>query len=160
MAHPANVRAGMLGALTLAILAGALAWSLRPGHAGYATPDECLDAYRAARLAGDAPRYRACLAEPLRSETERTYADDRSLADALRRETAGVKSWVEVGAPDVQGERAVATVDEVRATGQRRLRFHLERAGGGWLIARVEKDAERAPDVRYGTRVGEEGAPD
>jgi hypothetical protein len=160
MAHHAKVRAALLGALTLAALAGALAWSVGPRPSSYATPEECLEAYRTACLAGDAPRYRACLGEPLRSETEHSYADDHALADALRRQTDGVKNWVEVGVPEVRGGRAVATVDEVRATGQRRLRVHLERAGGGWLVVGVERGEERAPDVRYGTRLGAEGAPD
>jgi hypothetical protein len=146
----------LLLGLTCAVLAGVLAWSLRPRAAGYATPSECLEAYREACRAGDAAQYRRCLGEPLRSEVRQSYPDDAALAEALRRETQGVKGWVEVGPPDEQGERAAASVEEVRETGQRRLRFSLEHSQAGWLIVRVEKGAEQTPEVRYGTRVGEE----
>jgi len=143
-------------ALTCAVLAGALTWSLRPRPAGYGTPAECLEAYREACRAGDAARIRRCLGEPLRSEVRHNYPGDEALAEALRRENRGVKGWVEVGPPVEQGGRATADVEEVRATGQRRLRYHLELSQGGWLIVRVEKGAEQTPEVRYGTRVGEE----
>jgi hypothetical protein len=115
-----------------------------------------LEAYREACRAGDAARYRRCLGEPLRSEVRQSHPDDATLAEALRRETREVKGWVEVGPPDERGERAIASVDEVRETGQRRLRFYLEQSRDGWLIVRVEKGAEQTPEVRYGTRVGEE----
>jgi hypothetical protein len=144
-------------ALTCAVLAGALAWSLRPRPTGCRTPAECLEAYREACRAGDAARYRRCLGEPLRSEVRHNYSGDEALAEALRRETRGVKGWVEVGPPDEQGGRAVANVEEVRQTGQRRLRYYLEHSQDGWLIVRVEKGPEQTPEVRYGTRVGEEG---
>ena len=144
-------------ALTCAVLAGAVAWSQRPRPTGCRTPAECLEAYREAYRVGDAERYRRCLGEPLRSEVRQDYPSDEALAEALRRETREVKGWVEVGTPDEQGGRAIANVEEVRATGQRRLRFYLERSQEGWLIVRVEKGAEQSPEVRYGTRVGEEG---
>jgi hypothetical protein len=149
----------LLVALTCAALTGALAWSLRPRPTGCATPAECLEAYREACRAGDAARYRRCLGEPLRSEVRQNYPDDAALAEALRRETRGVKGWAEVGAPDEQGERTIASVEEVRATGQRRLRVYLDHSQAGWLIVRVERGPEQTPEVRYGTRVGEEGEP-
>ena len=96
------------------------------------------------------------MGEPLRSQVGQTYPGDEALAEALRREARGVKGWVEVGPPDEQDGRAVANVEEVRETGQRRLRFILEDSRDGWLIVRVEKGAEQKPEVRYGTRVGEE----
>jgi hypothetical protein len=147
-------------ALTCAVLAGALAWSLRPGPTGCSRPAECVEAYRQARDAGDVARYRRCLGEPLRSQVRHTYPGDEALAEALRREARGVKGWVEVGPADDQAGKAVANVDEVRETGQSRLRFYLEHSQEGWVIVRVERGSEQAPDVRYGTRVGEEtGAP-
>ncbi len=145
-------------ALTCAVLAGAVAWSLRPRPTGCRTPAECLGAYREACRAGDAARYRRCLGEPLRSEVRHAYPDDAALAGALRREARGVKGWVEVGPPDDQGGRATAEVEEVRETGQRRLRLDLEQSPDGWVIVRIEKGAEQPPDIPYGTRVGEEGS--
>jgi hypothetical protein len=147
----------LLVALTGAVLVGALAWSLRSGPIGCRTPAECLGAYREACRAGDAVRYRRCLGEPLRSEVRQTYPGDEALAEALRREARGVKGWVEVGPPDEQGGRAIANVEVVRETGQSRLRYYLKRSQDGWLIVRVEKGTEQTPEIRYGTRVGEEG---
>jgi hypothetical protein len=138
-------------------VAGALAWSLRPRPGGCGTPAECLATYREACQAGDAERYLRCLGEPLRSQVGHTYPGDDALAEALRREARRVKGWVEVGPPDETGGRAIANVEVVRETGQSRLRVYLERSQEGWLIVRVEKGAEQMPDVRYGTRVGEEG---
>jgi hypothetical protein len=85
-----------------------------------------------------------------------TYPADDALAESLRREARRVKGWVVVGPPDETGGRAVATVEVVRETGQSRLRVFLEGFQEGWLIVRVEEGAEQPPDVRYGTRVGEE----
>jgi hypothetical protein len=144
-------------ALTCAVLAGVGAWSLRLRPLGWGTPAECLDAYRTACQAADAAGYRQCLGEPLRSEVRQSYPDDEGLAEALRRETRGINGWVEVGLQDEQGGRAIATVEEVRESGQRRQRLYLERSQDGWLVVRVEKGAEQTPAVRYGTRVGEEG---
>src|SRR3954471_23739588 len=141
-------------ALTCAVLAGAVAWSLRPRPTECRTPAECLEAYREACRAGDAARHRRCLREPLRSEVRHACPGDEALAAALRREARGVKGWVEVGPPDEQGGRTIVNVEEVRETGQRRLRFYLDRSPEGWLVVGVEKGAEQTPDVRYGTRVG------
>jgi hypothetical protein len=145
-------------ALTCVVLVGAIAWSLRPRSTVCRTPAECLEAYHEARRAGDAVRYRRCLGEPLQSQVRKTYPDDEALAESLRLEGRGIKGWADVGAPDEQGGRAIATVEEVRETGQRRLRFYLEHSPEGWLIVRIERGAEQAPDVRYGTRAGEETA--
>jgi hypothetical protein len=150
----------VLGGLTLAILMVVLAWSRKPKGSGYATPDACLAAFRDATLDGDAVRYRSCLGEPLRSETQRRYADDAALIAALREGTRGVKHWVEASRPDEQGDRAFALVEEVRVTGQRRLEVYLERSGAGWLIVRVEKGEERPAAVRYGTPAGEPSRPE
>jgi hypothetical protein len=145
-------------AVTCGVLTGTLAWSLRLPPAGYGTPAECVDAFRDACRTGDAARYRRCLGDPLRSEVRQTCPGDDSLAESLRREARGLKGWVQVGPPDEQRDRAVANVEEVRETGQRRLRLWLERSSEGWLVVRLEMGAEQAPDVRYGTRVGEERA--
>jgi hypothetical protein len=144
--------------LTVVVLAGAVIWSLRPGGTGCRTPVECLAIYRDACREADAARYRRCLGEPLASQMRNAYPGDEALAESLRRDAREVKGWVEVRLPDLEGARAVADVEEVRETGQRRLRFFLEQSHKGWFIVRVEKGVEQRPDVRYGTRVGEEGA--
>jgi hypothetical protein len=139
-----------------AALAGALTWSLVPGRIVGRSPDACLEAYREACRAGDAVKYRRCLGEPLLSQMRQAYPDDEALADALRRDSRGIKGWMELGAPNEYGDEAVANIEEVRESGQRRLRIFLEHSQKGWLIVRVDKGPEQNPDFRYGTRVGEE----
>jgi hypothetical protein len=150
----------LLSGLTLAVLIAALVSPRKPKQSGYATPDDCLAAFRDATLDGNAVRYRSCLGEPLRSEIQRAYTDDTTLAAALREGVRGVKHWVEAGQPKEQENRAVAIVDEVRATGQRRLQVSLERSGMGWLIVRIEKGDERPAAVRYGTPAQELSRPE
>jgi hypothetical protein len=142
--------------LTGAVLAAASTWSLRPGRAGFRTPAECLEVYRDACRTGDAASYRRCLGEPLLSQVRRVFPTDETLAESLRRDRREVKGWVEIVRPDELGGRTVSSVEEVRESGQRRLRFFFEDLHDGWLIVRVEKGAEQTPDIRYGTHVGEE----
>jgi hypothetical protein len=150
----------VLVGLTLAVLIAALAWSRSAKERRYATPEDCLAAFRDATLDQDAARYRSCLGEPLRSQVQSRYADDAALAAALREEIQGVKHWVEAGRPEAQDDRAVAVVEEVRVTGQRRLQVYLEHSRAGWLIVRVEKGDEKPAAVRYGTTAGEPTRPE
>jgi hypothetical protein len=76
-----------LAALTSAVPAGALAWSLRPRPTGSSTPAECLEAYHQACRAGDAEHYRRCLGERPRPEVLQNYPGDAARAEALRRPT-------------------------------------------------------------------------
>ncbi len=146
--------------ISVAVLVAALAWSRLAKPRGYVTPEDCLGAFRDATLDGDAARYRGCLGEPLRSQVQQSYPYDAALATALREGIQGVKHWVEAGAPQEQGDRAVASVDEVRVTGQRRLRVYLERSHAGWLVVRVEKGDEKPAAVRYGTTAQQPSRPE
>ena len=138
--------------LILGLLAAAVWWSQR-SKPGFPNPEDCLEAYREACLAGDAEKYLSCLSEPLRSEQARAGAGQ--LGKQLRQGMAGVTGWATQSLA-VEGSAARAEVEEVRRTGTRQLRFRLERSGSGWLIAGVEASPERPAAVPYGTRVGEE----
>jgi hypothetical protein len=154
-----RLRMRMVLVLTLAFLALALYWS--PRRAGYATPTECLDRYGEAGRAGDVARYRSCLGEPLRSEMERRFPDAAALAEFLRASMKDIKSWVQLE-PRIDGSAARVDVEEVRVTGQRRLRFQLARSGKGWLIVGIEQPQEVSPVIPYGThisKVPEEASP-
>ncbi len=153
-------RVVLLAGISIAVLVAALTWSRLAKPRGFATPEDCLGAFRDATLDGDAARYRSCLGEPLRSQVQQGYPDDGALASALREGVQGVKHWVEAGRPEEQGDRAVARVDEVRVTGQRRLQVYLERSHAGWRIVRVEKGEEKPAAVRYGTTAQQPSRPE
>ena len=118
---------------------------------GFATPADCLDAYRDASKDGDMARYLRCLGEPLRSEQQRTLD-----SDALRRRLEDVKGWTRLE-PVIQELSAYVDVDQVRTSGTARVRFHLQRVdqGQGWLIVRVDAPKEVPAPVPYGTHVSE-----
>jgi hypothetical protein len=146
-----RLRVGIVLVLTPVLLALAVYWS--PGRSGFATPAECLDAYREASRAGDVAAYRSCLGEPLRSENARRFADAGALAAFLRDDMKDVKSWVQLLDPGAEGTVARVDIEEVRSTGTRRLRFHLARSGAGWLIVGVEPAQEVPAIIPYGTHV-------
>jgi hypothetical protein len=151
-----RLRLVLIGVVSAAGLL-ALALSRPTGRQGFATPGECLEAYRGASETGDAARYLRCLAEPLRSRTRQHFPEPERLAEALRQDMEGVKGWVVTSAPAVEGDTARAEVDVVRQDGVRRLRFHLERSGGGWLVAGVGSPQARPAAVPYGTHVKDAG---
>jgi hypothetical protein len=160
MTANSSKRAALLVLVTVAGLIVILRWSggsnAPGGGSGFATPAACLDAYRDAVQEGDAAAYLLCLGEPLRSETRRHHLGDAELAEALRRQMRGVKSWVVSESPEERGDRASAIVEEVRSSGVRAVRFQLARSGAGWLIVGIDRGDERAAGIPYGTRVGNE----
>lgn len=155
---PQRLRAVLVLVVALGLVALAVRWSA--GRRGFATPADCLEAYGAACLAGDVAGYLSCLGEPLRSETRQCFADDQELAEWLRQTMKDVKSWTQLLAP-VAGSGAEVDVDEVRASGTRRLRFHLEHSGQGWLIVGIEQPRAVPTAVPYGTHISKvpEGPP-
>jgi hypothetical protein len=130
------------GLLALALLAPP-----RPPR-GFATPAECLDAYRDACKDGDAAGHLRCLAEPLRSQEQATRPEE------LTGRMDGVLSWGR-GEPVIDGAKAYVDVDRVKASGTQRIRFHLERSGGGWLIVRIDRPSDVPTPIRPGTPVGD-----
>jgi hypothetical protein len=116
---------------------------------GFATPADCLDAYRDASKDGDVARYLSCLGEPLRSEKERAL----NRANLLRT-MEDIKGWTRLD-PVVSQSAAYVDVDQVRTSGTARVRIHLQRYGGGWLIVSVDAPKDVPAPVRYGTHVSE-----
>jgi hypothetical protein len=145
------VRILVLAGVTSIPLALAIWWSQR--QSGFATPAACLDAYREASRAGDVEKYRSCLAEPLRSETQRLHPDAQELAESLRREMRDVKTWVLLLESESTASTVAFDVDEVCLDGSHRIRFHLQRSGAGWLIAGREQPKLVPAGIPYGTHV-------
>ena len=148
-------RVFLVGGLTLVLLAAVLALPRLAKRAEFATPADCLAAFRDASLDGDAQRYRTCLGGALRGETDRTFADDAKLTASLQAARQGLKHWVETAPAITSRNRATAAVDEVRVTGQRRLRIQMELFPSGWLITRIEREQEKPAPIRYGTAAGD-----
>src|SRR5262249_8180742 len=134
--------------LTLALVALVLYGRPRSLQ-GFATPGECLDAYRDAGKDGDVARYLSCLGEPLRSEKRQSVR-----AADLVRGMEGVTGWGG-DEPVIRDGVADVDVDLVRKTGTFRLSFRLQRADQGWVIVAVDGPRERPAPVPYGTLVGE-----
>jgi hypothetical protein len=139
-------RVPLLVLLAVALLVGAALWSQRRG-AGFASPAECVEAYRDACSAGDAAKAMDCLDASLRGASERSVTPK-----ALRREMAGVVSWAQ-HEPEVSGTTAHVDVDRGRRDGVQRVRFRLERGRGGWLIVGIDPPKEVPITIPYGTHV-------
>jgi hypothetical protein len=146
-----------LGLLTAGVVAGLVAALLlsRPAArpAGFATPEDCLDAYWDASLAGDVPGLLKCFAEPLRSQHQAGLT-----AESAWRQLKGVKNWT-LRDPVLLDAAATVDVELVRRNGKSLLRFHLRRGAGGWLISGIDPPKELPPGIPYETPAGPPGTP-
>jgi hypothetical protein len=140
----------MLSLLLALVVTAVVLYGRGGSRQGFATPAECLDAYRDASKDGDVTRYLSCLGEPLRSEKRRSIQ-----AVDLIRDMAGVKGWTRHEAV-IRDRIADVDVDLVRATGSFRLSFHLQRTDQGWVIVALDGPREQRSPVPYRTPVGNE----
>jgi hypothetical protein len=131
-------------------LVGVRFWPHRTPPPGAATPADCLDTYYESLQSGDVENYLRCLDEPYRQEVgQRSF-------EATRRDVKDVKNLVQITGPTESGSPLWVDVDEVRAAGIRRLRYHLRRDDRGWVIAAIDPPREISAPIRYGTPVGDE----
>jgi hypothetical protein len=131
-------------------LVGVRFWPHRTTPPGAATPADCLDTYYESLQSGDVENYLRCLDEPYRQEVgQRSF-------EATRRDVKDVKNLVQITGPTESGSPLWVDVDEVRAAGIRRLRYHLRRDDRGWVIAAIDPPREISAPIRYGTPVGDE----
>jgi hypothetical protein len=137
--------------ISLGLLGLAIYWSR--WQVGFATPADCLDAYREASLAGDVEKYESCVAEPLRAEMRRQHPEPKELAEFLRQETKDVKTWVQVHDLRSAGSTVQVDVDEGRMDGYRRIRFRLQRFEKGWLIVGIDQPKLVPARIPFGTHV-------
>jgi hypothetical protein len=133
-------------------LAGVRFWPRRTttATAGVDTPAQCLDDYYDSLQSGDVDKYLRCLGEPYRTDVgQRSF-------EAARRDAKDVKSLVQqADAADI-GSSLWVDVEEVRAVGVRRLRYHLRHDDRGWVITAIDPPREVPATVRYGTPVSDE----
>jgi len=146
-----GIRIIVIVVLVVALLGVTVYWSRQPG--GFATPADCLDAYREACRAGDLQKYWSCLAEPLRAGIQQQHPSVEELASFLRRDMTGLKSWVAQLASESEHSKVQVDVDEVRAEGNRRIRFLLERSRRGWLIVGLDEPKPVPAHIPFGTHI-------
>ena len=140
----------ILLAVVLIALAGVRFWSWNPATAGAVTPAECVENYYESLKSGDVDKYMRCLGEPYRTEAGQRFFD------AACRDVKDVKGVVQrAGTADGVSPMWV-DVEEVRASGIRRLRYHLRQADRAWVIVAIDSPRETISPVRYGTPVGDE----
>ena len=145
-----RLRVLILLAVSSILLAGVLYWSRRTATSGAATPAECLDNYYESLTSGDVEKYQSCLDESFRARVgQRSF-------DAARRNVKDVKNLVQLAEPAQGSSSLWVDVDEVRAAGVRRLRYHLRQDGRSWVIAAIDPPHENPAPIRYGTHVGDE----
>jgi hypothetical protein len=145
-----------LGVIVLVLVVGLAAVGVRWAwpRQGYATPAECVEAYREAMAAGDWPRYLSCLGEPTRSINEQ-QAGESVFQGKSRGWRQGLKGWTQ--SPEFEdGSTALVLVDEVRESQTRRIRFRLQRSEKGWLIVESGPAKVVPTPIPYGTHVGKE----
>ncbi|HEY7328124.1 MAG TPA: hypothetical protein VH592_10810 [Gemmataceae bacterium] len=145
-----SYRALVLLAVVLIALAGVRYWQWKPTAVGAATPEECVENYYESLKSGDVDRYLRCLGEPYRSEAGQRFFD------AACRDAKDVKGVVQRAGSDESGSTLWMDVEEVRAAGIRRLRYHLRQDDRVWVIVSIDPPRETTSPVRYGTPVGDE----
>jgi hypothetical protein len=149
-----RLRVTVAVSLSIILLAVTLRWSRR--EIAYATPVDCVSAYYEACHGGNETQYRTCFADSIRSQFVQEPSNQNSFSNRRRQEI--VKNWVVVAESTGGNEDRSILVDEVRADGMRRLRFHLEYSKGSWLIRGIDTLGEQQPEVRFGTDVGKGAA--
>jgi hypothetical protein len=140
----------LLLAVVLIALAGVRFWPGKAAIVGAATPAECVENYYESLKSGDIEKYLRCLGEPYRA-----HAGQRFFAAACR-EVKDVKGVVQRAGPAESGSPLWVDVEEVRAAGSRRLRYHLRHDDRVWVIVSIDPPRETASPIRYGTPVGDE----
>ena len=145
-----RLRVLILIAVAVIVLASIRFWSGRTAAAGAATPAECVDNYYESLKSGDVDKYLSCLSERYGAEV-----GQRFFTDACR-DVKDVKGVAQHAGPTESESLQWVDVEEVRAAGIRRLRYHLRRDSGSWVIAAIDPPRESSSPVRYGTPVGDE----
>src|SRR5579875_3348553 len=138
----------VLLAVVLMVLAAVRFWPWRPARTGAATPMQCLDNYYESLKNGDVDKYLRCLGEPYRTEGGQRFFD------AACREAKDIKGMAQRAGPTEGGTSLWVDVEEVRAAGIRRLRYHLRQDSGNWVIVAIDPPRESTSPIRYGTPVG------
>jgi hypothetical protein len=135
------------------VVGGLLAVGWRRGaEASFATPEECLEAFRDAGRDGDTTTFVRCLGPDLREQSDRLFAE-------TNRDLRAVQHWNQYRAEKVEG-MAKILVDQVRRDGMiQRVSYRLARSGAGWQVVEIGKPQLFTPPVRPGTHINDTVAP-
>jgi hypothetical protein len=148
-----HLRALLLFLPVVAILGLAAYWAAR-NREGFATPLDCLEAYRDACLAGDGRAQLRCMGDELLAEKKREFPDLEALGKSSRESMQDLKSWTARGpASSSDGREAVVGVEETRPAGKRLVRFRLRLSDRGWIISAIESPQALPAGIPYGTHV-------
>lgn len=148
-----RLRATVVLAVVVCLVCFAWTWLAKP-RAEFATPLECLEAYRDACVAGDGVAQSRCLADDLRALLTQRFGDLRRLGEAGRDSLAGVVSWAANDARTIETSEVRVDVEETRRTGRQLVCFHLRQSTRGWQITAIEPPRSLGNETPYGTKVG------
>jgi hypothetical protein len=146
-----SYRVLILFAVVLIALAGVRFWPWKLMNVGAATPTECIENYYEALKSGDFEKYLRCLGDPSRAD-----AGQQRFFDTASRDAKDLKGVVQRASPAESRSTLSVDVEEVRAAGIRRLRYHLRQHDRVWVIVSIDPPRETTSPVRYGTRIGDE----
>lgn len=120
----------------------------------FATPLDCLEAYRDACMAGDGEAQLSCLTDEYRAKRMRDCTEISELGAWGYRSMEGLKSWVAQAQPTPTGVTdCVLDVEETRVAGTQVVRFHLRQVGRGWLISRIDPPRQTTTRIPFGTHI-------
>jgi hypothetical protein len=144
-----SYRVLLLLAIVLIALVGIRFWPGKRATTGAATPADCVENYYESLKSGDVDTYLSCLGEPYRTD-----AGQRFFESACR-DVKDLKGVVQQTGPAENGSTSWVDVEEVRAAGIRRLRYHLRQDDRVWVIVSIDPPRETTSPVRYGTPIGD-----
>lgn len=143
------LRVLILLAVILIALASVRFWPSKTATVGTGTPADCIESYYESLKSVDVDKYLRCLGEPYRADAGQRFFE------AACRDAKDLKGLVQRTGPVENGSLWV-DVEEVRAAGVRRLRYHLRHDERGWGIVAIDPPRETSAPIRYGTPVGDE----
>ncbi len=143
----------------LAIALASVAFLLRGKGRLPPTPEDAVNALFQAAQRGDAQAYLATLTGTLRSSFESTQSQlgAEAFAASLRDSVSGMKGLAVSPAGEPSPDQAELDVEMVFSDRNQRQRFLLQRQGGGWLVARIDKADAIKPPIPYGAPVFDTG---
>ncbi len=150
-----------VAAATIAVLAGASAWSRRMSESSVdaawdSAPDACLAQLTRAAQAGNVAAYVDCFDGPLREEIERqrrAAGSDDTFAAQLRSSVAELKGVATHDEIPSTPTDALLVLERIYQGHNERYRVALRTSAGKWRIAEMSRVGAEMPPVGYGTPV-------
>lgn len=142
---------------TFAVLAGLVGLiAIRRGPKVEATPQDAVYAMLDAARAGDVSAYLSYYTDEMRGSLKQAVAEstEPGFSRYLRESNAGIKG-VAINEPEKLSETEVKVrVEYVYQDRNEVQNIHLQRAGSGWRISRMDSTGRIQAPIPYGTPVG------